>query len=149
MRPAIVEARSLSKTFLIPKVRRTTIREHVFGVFQPAPATRLKVLDNVSFALSAGETLGIMGRNGSGKSTLLKILCGIYMADSGSVSASVGITPILELGVGWNPELDAIDNVYLVASIMGLSLRQIRSRLDQILAFAELEPFAALSLKHY
>ena len=91
-----------------------------------------------------------MGRNGSGKSTLLKVLCGIYPADSGHGDRRRrGITPILELGVGWNPELDAIDNVYLVGSVMGLSLREIRASLDDILAFAELERFARLQLKHY
>jgi ABC-type polysaccharide/polyol phosphate transport system ATPase subunit len=145
----IIEARSVSKTFVIRGSTRTTIREHVFGVFERARAEQLRVLDDVSLGLSPGETVGIMGRNGSGKSTLLKVLCGIYPADSGTVSASVGITPILELGVGWNPELDAIDNVYLVGAVMGLSLREITSRLDDILSFAEVERFAGLQLKHY
>ena len=132
MSGAIVEVQSVSKTFLIPSVRRTTIREHILGMFEPAPVERLQVLNDVSLAISPGETLGIMGRNGSGKSTLLKVLCGIYPADSGTVSTSAGITPILELGVGWNPELDAIDNVYLVGSVMGLSLREITAGLDHI-----------------
>ena len=139
----------MSKTFSIPSVRRTTVREHVFGLFEPARVERLRVLDDVSLEVFPGETLGIMGRNGCGKSTLLKVLCGIYPADSGSVESSGGITPILELGVGWNPELDAIDNVYLVGSVMGLTLREIRQSLDEILAFAELEKFARLQLKHY
>jgi ABC-type polysaccharide/polyol phosphate transport system ATPase subunit len=103
----------------------------------------------VSFRLQQGETLGIMGRNGCGKSTLLKILCGIYMPDGGRVHVEAGITPILELGVGWNPELDAVDNVFLIGSVLGLSLRAIRERLDAILAFAELDRFARLKLKHY
>jgi ABC-type polysaccharide/polyol phosphate transport system ATPase subunit len=90
-----------------------------------------------------------MGRNGCGKSTLLKILCGVYSADSGRVTVRRPITPILELGVGWNPELDAVDNVCLIGAIMGISLRDIRRRMDEILAFAELERFANLKLKHY
>jgi len=146
---ALIEATGVSKTFAIPSVRRDTVREHVFGLWQPRHIDRLRVLDQVSLALHRGETLGIMGRNGSGKSTLLKILCGIYSADSGKVSIRAGVTPILELGVGWNPELDAIDNVYLIGSIMGLSLAAIRNGLDGILEFAELERFAKLPLKHY
>ncbi len=149
MSAPVVEVRSVSKTFWIPSVRRTTIREHVLGAFRPARVERLQVLNQVDLELRQGETLGIMGRNGSGKSTLLKVICGIYPVDSGRVSASVGLTPILELGVGWNPELDAIDNVYLVGSVMGLSLREIKNSLAEILAFAELERFAGLQLKHY
>src|SRR4029077_20206593 len=78
-----------------------------------------------------------------------KILCGIYRPDSGEVAVTAGITPILELGVGWNPELDAIDNVYLIGSVMGLTRSRIAAVLDRILAFAELERFANLKLKHY
>ena len=149
MHAPIVEMRRVCKTFSIPSVRRTTVREHVFGLFRPARVDRLRVLDDVSLRLFPGETLGIMGRNGSGKSTLLKVLCGIYPADSGRVTATAGITPILELGVGWNPELDAVDNVYLVGAVMGLSLREIRDGLDEMLTFAELQRFAGLQLKHY
>jgi ABC-type polysaccharide/polyol phosphate transport system ATPase subunit len=107
------------------------------------------VLDDVSFEVERGEALGIMGRNGCGKSTLLKILCGVYPPDRGVVVAPPQITPILELGVGWNPELDAIDNVLLIGSVMGLPLAEIRRSMDEILAFAELEPFANLKLMHY
>ena len=148
-RHTVLEAVGVSKTFHIPSVRRDTLREHVFGLFDQRRFDALRVLDDVSLEIRRGETLGIMGRNGCGKSTLLKILCGIYTADQGRVEAQAGITPILELGVGWNPELDAIDNVYLIGSVMGLSLTAIRASLDEILAFAELERFARLPLKHY
>jgi ABC-type polysaccharide/polyol phosphate transport system ATPase subunit len=145
----LLEAVGVSKTFLIPSVRRDTVREHLFGLWRPRQIDHLDVLKDVSLALHQGESLGIMGRNGSGKSTLLKILCGIYAADTGRVVARAGVTPILELGVGWNPELNAIDNVYLIGSLMGLSLSAIRRALHGILAFAELERFANLPLKHY
>jgi ABC-type polysaccharide/polyol phosphate transport system ATPase subunit len=149
MGTALVDVRGVSKQFSIPSVRRDTVREHLFGLFEPRRFERLTVLDDVSFELRQGETLGVMGRNGSGKSTLLKILCGIYAPDAGNVTVRAGITPILELGVGWNPELDAIDNVMLIGSVMGLSLADLRKRLDKILAFAEVERFANLKLKHF
>jgi ABC-2 type transport system ATP-binding protein len=90
-----------------------------------------------------------MGRNGSGKSTLLKIICGIYAPERGRVSVGADLTPILELGIGWNPELDAIDNVYVAGGLMGLSLAEIQEALDDVIGFAELERFATLKLKHY
>jgi ABC-type polysaccharide/polyol phosphate transport system ATPase subunit len=77
------------------------------------------------------------------------VLCGIYPPDSGSVDLRAQVTPILELGVGWNPELNAIDNIYLLASVMGLPLKAIKTRLDEILAFAEIERFAEMKLKFY
>jgi len=148
-RATLIDVDGLSKTFYIPSVRRDTVREHVFGLLQPRRWEPLRVLDEVSFDLRRGETLGIMGRNGSGKSTLLRLLCGIYAPDAGSIRRHAGITPILELGVGWNVELDAIDNVYLMGTVLGLSLSDVTKSLDGILAFAELERFARLKLKHY
>jgi ABC-type polysaccharide/polyol phosphate transport system ATPase subunit len=146
---ALIEIDNVSKGFLIPSVHRETVREHLLGILEPRRFQRLQVLDDVSFAVREGEALGIMGRNGSGKSTLLKILCGVYQPDAGRVNVRSAITPILELGIGWNPELDAVDNVLLIGSVMGLRLAEIRRSMDEILAFAELERFANLKLKHY
>jgi ABC-type polysaccharide/polyol phosphate transport system ATPase subunit len=146
---SVIEVVQVSKAFLIPSVHRETVREHLLGVFEPRRFDRLQVLDDVTFDVRRGEALGIMGRNGSGKSTLLKILCRVYLPDAGRVDVRVPITPVLELGVGWNPELDAIDNVLLIGSVMGLPLADIRRSMDEILAFAELERFAHLKLKHY
>jgi ABC-2 type transport system ATP-binding protein len=145
----LIDIDKVSKAFRIPSVRRETVREHVLGLFQPRHFDRLQVLDSVSFQVRRGETLGIMGRNGSGKSTLLKTLCGIYAPDRGRVTVRAPVTPILELGVGWNPELDAIDNVFLIGSVMGLTLDEVRRGMDEILAFAEVERFAHLELKHF
>ena len=146
---SLIEVNGVSKGFWIPSVRRDTVREHLLGLLQPRQFQRLQVLDDVSFDLRPGEALGVMGRNGSGKSTLLKIVCGVYPPDHGRVHVRAAVTPILELGVGWNPELDAVDNVLLIGSVMGLSLRQIHQSMDEILTFAELERFANLKLKHF
>ena len=145
----IIEARDLVKRFRIPSVRRDTVREHALDLFRPRPYETLTVLDGLSFAVQRGETIGIMGRNGCGKSTLLRIISGIYQADGGQVTTRAPITPILELGVGWNPELDAIDNVCLLGVVMGMSLAEVRAATDEILGFAELERFANMKLQHF
>jgi ABC-type polysaccharide/polyol phosphate transport system ATPase subunit len=147
MRAIAVSA--VKKTFRIPHISRRTVREHVFEVFGSRRYEEHCVLNDVTLDVEQGETLGVMGRNGSGKSTLLKIIAGIYRPDSGVVTVQGGVTAILELGTGWNPELDAVDNVYLLGTAMGLSLREVRNSLDGILAFAELERFANLKVGHY
>ena len=144
-----IEVAGVSKSFVIPSGRRETVREHALDLFRPRPRERLQVLDDVSFELRRGESLGLMGRNGSGKSTLLKIVSGIYQADAGRVEVRTAVTPILELGVGWNPDLDAIDNIELLGTVMGLSLRELRQATTSILEFAGLERFAHLELRHY
>lgn len=149
MRPAVIDIAGVSKSFTIPSVRRDTVREHALDFFRPRPQERLCVLESVSFELRQGESLGLMGRNGSGKSTLLKIVAGIYPADSGRVDVHAPITPILELGVGWNPDLDAIDNIELLGTVMGMTLKELRLATREILQFAELEKFAHLELRHY
>jgi ABC-2 type transport system ATP-binding protein len=147
--PAVITSLGVSKSFSIPSVRRDTVREHALDFFRPRPCETLRVLDDVTFELRQGESLGLMGRNGSGKSTLLKILAGIYSADAGDVAVRAAVTPILELGVGWNPDLDAIDNIELLGSVMGLPLRELRRATPEILSFAGLERFAHLELRHY
>jgi ABC-type polysaccharide/polyol phosphate transport system ATPase subunit len=146
---AVIEVSGVSKSFSIPSVKRETVREHVLDFFRPYPHERLRVLDDVSFELRRGESLGLMGRNGSGKSTLLKVVSGIYPADTGQVDVRAAVTPILELGVGWNPDLDAIDNIELLGTVMGLTLRELRAASREILEFAELQKFAHLELRHY
>jgi ABC-type polysaccharide/polyol phosphate transport system ATPase subunit len=146
--PAI-EIDRVSKSFRIPSVRRDTVREHFFGMLRPRRFEDLRVLDSVSFSVQPGEAVGLMGRNGCGKSTLLKILCGIYKPDKGRTLVQGGLTPILELGIGWNGELDAVDNILLLATVMGMSLPEAKASVDEVLAFAGLERFARLSVKHY
>ncbi len=145
----VIEVSDLHKSFWIPSVRRHTVREHALALFRRRRFERLQVLDGVSFQVQPGEVFGIMGRNGSGKSTLLKIVAGIYRADRGTLRVNAPVTPILELGVGWNGELNALDNICLIGTVMGLSLRELKAATPEILAFAGLERFAELQVKHY
>jgi ABC-type polysaccharide/polyol phosphate transport system ATPase subunit len=103
----------------------------------------------VSFDSGQGEFFGVVGRNGSGKSTLLKCLAGIYAIDSGAVTVEGRLSPFIELGVGFNPDLSARENVIINAIMLGLTRRKARERFDDIIAFAELEDFVDLKLKNY
>lgn len=106
-------------------------------------------LKNVSFDIRRGETVGIVGRNGSGKSTLLQIICGTLNPTSGSVTTRGRIAALLELGSGFNPEFTGRENVYLNASVLGLSIAEIDARYDEIIAFADIGDFISQPVKTY
>ncbi|MBN9425510.1 MAG: ABC transporter ATP-binding protein [Burkholderiales bacterium] len=106
-------------------------------------------LQNVDFRIALGESVGIVGRNGSGKSTLLQLICGTLTPTTGSVSTYGRVAALLELGAGFNPEFDGIENVRLNAAILGMSSKQIDERLDSILAFADIGEFVHQPVKHY
>ncbi len=149
MKPAIT-VKNLSKTFRLPDERRGTLRERLMKLHQRNERKPKRTLDNISFEIQQGEFFGIIGRNGSGKSTLLKILAGIYQPDKGShIEIHGRIAPMLELGVGFNPELSGRENVYLSATILGLTRSEIDARYHEIVEFAELENFMQLQVKHY
>jgi len=106
-------------------------------------------LDEVEFDVKTGETFGIMGRNGSGKSTLLKCIAGILQPTSGQIVVRGQVAAMLELGAGFQPELSGRDNIFLNASLLGLSRREIERRFDDIVAFAELEDFIDNQVRFY
>lgn len=109
----------------------------------------LTVLDDISFKLSEGEVLGVIGLNGAGKSTLLRIIAGIYKPNKGIVKISGKLTPILQLGMGFHPELSAKENIIVYGLYLGFTKSEIVSRIDHILDFAELQNFSEMSLKHF
>jgi ABC-type polysaccharide/polyol phosphate transport system ATPase subunit len=148
-RTVAVSVSELSKTFRLPLQRYSTLKERVLHPFAFSAVNSLKALERVSFEVPVGEFFGIVGRNGSGKSTMLKCLAGIYSIDSGTAHLAGRVSPFIELGVGFNPELTARDNVIISAIMLGLSRREARRRFDEIIAFAELEDYLDLKLKNY
>src|SRR5437763_2389713 len=147
--PVVIEARGLGKTFRIPEQQVDSLKERAVHPFHRTEYRELRALRDVSFDIHKGEFFGIVGRNGSGKSTLLKILASIYRADAGRVRMAGRVAPFIELGVGFNPELTARENVVLNGVLYGLTIREARQRLDAVLDFSELRDFADLKLKNY
>jgi ABC-type polysaccharide/polyol phosphate transport system ATPase subunit len=144
-----VRAEGVSKVFRLPHEQVHTLKERVVHPTRRRTFDALQALDDVSFDVARGEFFGIVGRNGSGKSTLMKCLAGIYRADAGEMWLRGRMAPFIELGVGFNPELTARDNVLINAIMLGLTPAQARERYDDIIAFAELEEFVDLKLKNY
>jgi ABC-type polysaccharide/polyol phosphate transport system ATPase subunit len=148
VRPAVV-VRDLTKKFRVPIDRSTTLKYRIAHFKSASRYRDLMALRNVSFDLGEGEFLGVIGANGSGKSTLLKILARIYRPTSGEVQWTGSVSPFLELGVGFNPELTARENVFVNGAILGISHRELAKRMDGILGFAELTEFGDQKLKNY
>jgi ABC-2 type transport system ATP-binding protein len=144
-----IEARGLEKAFRIPTHRVDSFKERVVRPFAKRDYRELRALDGVSFEIGKGEFFGIVGRNGSGKSTLLKLLASIYRADAGTIRMAGRLAPFIELGVGFNVELTARENVVLNGVMMGLTPQETRDRLDSVIEFAELGEFVDLKLKNY
>src|SRR5215218_3740979 len=147
--PLAIAVEDLHKSFRIPTNRVDSLKERVVRPFAPREYRELHALAGVSFEISQGEFFGIVGRNGSGKSTLLKLLASIYRADSGRIRMAGRLAPFIELGVGFNHELTARENVVLNGVMMGLTPTEMRRRLGAVIEFAELEEFADLKLKNY
>lgn len=147
--PTVIQVEDLHKAFRIPSHRVDSLKERVVRPFSRPDYHELHALDGISFEIKQGEFFGIVGRNGSGKSTLLKLLASIYRADAGSIRMAGRLAPFIELGVGFNPELTARENVVLNGVMIGLTPQEGRDRLDTVLEFAELTDFVDLKLKNY
>jgi ABC-2 type transport system ATP-binding protein len=144
-----IEVAAVSKTFRIPHEHRTYLKEYFVHPFRRRTYERNEALKDVTFSIEAGEFFGVIGPNGSGKSTLLRILAGIYVPDAGRVRVSGLLSPFIELGVGFNFELNARDNVRINATLAGLTRRELAEKFDDIIAFAELDRFVDQKLKNY
>ncbi|HET7639923.1 MAG TPA: ABC transporter ATP-binding protein, partial [Ktedonobacteraceae bacterium] len=139
----------VSKSFKLPHERMTSIKSAVVNFYRRTSFEKQQVLKDVSFQVKPGEFFGIVGRNGSGKSTLLKLLAGIYSPDSGAITVNGKLTPFIELGVGFNPELTGRENVFLNGALLGFNRKEMQTMYDDIVDFAELEKFMDQKLKNY
>jgi ABC-2 type transport system ATP-binding protein len=143
-----IEASGIGKRFLIHHRKATSLKERLLTT-RTASAEIFWALREVDLQIGAGETVGLIGPNGSGKSTLLKVLAGILEPDTGSRVVRGRIASLLELGAGFDGELSGRENVYLNASILGLTRREIDRRFDAIVDFSELGQFIDNQVKHY
>jgi ABC-2 type transport system ATP-binding protein len=145
-----IKVDGVSKTFKLPHEKTNSLKGALINFRRRNRAYEVQqVLKNVSFEIQDGEFFGIVGRNGSGKSTLLKMLAGIYMPSEGSVKVNGKLTPFIELGVGFSPELTGRENVFLNGSLLGFSRKEMEVMYKDIVAFAELERFMDQKLKNY
>jgi ABC-2 type transport system ATP-binding protein len=138
----------LSKDFKLPHERRNSIKESILSFRRPT-FDKLHALRDVNFEVKRGEFFGIVGRNGSGKSTLLKLIGGIYQPTEGAIHVNGTLTPFIELGIGFNPELTGRENVFLNGAILGLTRKEIQAKYKEIVDFAELHKFMDQKLKNY
>lgn len=144
-----VAVNDIHKEFILPQHKNTTFKQTVVNIVKKNNKVTQKVLDGVSFEVNKGDFFGIVGRNGSGKSTLLKLIAGVYSPTAGEVKLNGGLTPFIELGVGFNPELSGRDNVFLNGALLGYDRKQMAEMYDEIVEFAELGPFMDQKLKNY
>ena len=143
-----VKVSHVSKSFKLPHESQNSLKGKIINFRKRGYETQ-EALKNISFEVKKGEFFGIVGRNGGGKSTLLKLISGIYTPDKGSIHVSGKLTPFIELGVGFNPELSGRDNVYLNGALLGFSRKEMNNLYDSIVDFAELERFMDQKLKNY
>lgn len=141
---------NVSKRFRIPREKRSTVFQNIVGLMKRQLSYEdFWALKDVSFEVNKGEAFGVIGRNGSGKSTLLKIMANILYPDSGSVTMNGKVASFLQLGVGFQSELTARENVYIYSSILGISRREVDRTYDEIIEFAELKKFENMKLKQF
>ncbi|MBP6005763.1 ABC transporter ATP-binding protein [Candidatus Saccharibacteria bacterium] len=143
-----IEVKNLTKKFKLPVDKPNSLRNRALTLGK-LNLREFVALEDVDFDIKKGEFVGIVGKNGSGKSTLLKLIAGIYQPSYGKIRVSGRLIPFIELGVGFNLELTGRENVYLNATLMGLSKKAIDQLYDRIVEFAELEDFMEQKLKNY
>lgn len=145
-----IKVEGVHKSFKLPHENVNSLKSSIVNFWRHKRGYEMQhVLKGVSFEIKKGEFFGIVGRNGSGKSTLLKLISQIYTPDKGNIQVNGKLTPFIELGVGFSPELSGRDNVYLNGALLGFSREEMDAMYDEIVEFAELERFMDQKLKNY
>ncbi|MCE5314453.1 MAG: ABC transporter ATP-binding protein [Armatimonadota bacterium] len=147
MKPAI-QLTDITKTFLMVHEKQTSLKSAILS-FRRTPSQKLLAIKSLNLTIDCGETVAIIGRNGSGKSTLLRIIGRVYKPNGGNVEVNGRMSTMLDLGAGFHPELTGRENIFFNGAIMGLSTAQIKSRIDLIINFSELNEFIDTPIKTY
>ena len=144
---AAIRAEHVAKSYLVRRERRRTLKEQLLR--QYGPRQRVEALKDVTFAVEPGETYGIVGANGSGKSTLLKLIAGTSRPTTGTIEVNGRVSALLELGAGFHPDFTGRENVFLNASLLGLTRKDTDRLLPEIIDFSELGDFIDAPVKTY
>jgi len=144
-----IQLKNINKTYTVLDKNSQSLHGKIISLITHTNKREIKALTNINLEIKRGEFFGIMGHNGSGKSTLLRIMAGAYPPDKGGSVNMNGRFMLLSLGLGFNPQLTARENIYLNASILGLTLKQIGRVFNEIVSFAELDKFVDTQVKYF
>ena len=146
----MIKVEHVSMKFRMANDKVMSLKEFLVAVLKRRLTyEEFQVLDDISFEVKKGEVVGIIGKNGAGKSTLLKIIAGVMKPTSGKVTANGNIVPMLELGSGFDPELNGRENIFLNGAILGYSQEFLQEKYDEILEFSELGQFIDMPIRNY
>ena len=149
MKEIAISVENVKKSFKIYKDKGYTLKERILFFKSRNAYVKNNILRGISFDIEKGDILGIVGKNGSGKSTLLKLITKIIYPDSGSIKINGKVSSLIELGAGFHPDMTGRENIYINASIYGLTKKEIDSKLDTIIKFSELEEFIDSPIRTY
>ena len=149
MKEIAISVENVEKSFKIYKDKGYTLKEIILFFKSRNAYVKNNILRGISFDIEKGDILGIVGKNGSGKSTLLKLITKIIYPDSGSIKINGKVSSLIELGAGFHPDMTGRENIYINASIYGLTKKEIDSKLDTIIKFSELEEFIDSPIRTY
>jgi ABC-2 type transport system ATP-binding protein len=146
----VIKVENVGKTFRLPHDKNNSVKSAVLNFYKSKQTyEKQRALEDITFSVNKGEFFGIVGRNGSGKSTMLKLLAGIYNPSRGNIEVNGKLTPFIELGVGFNPELTGRENIFLNGALLGFNRKEMKALYDDIVDFAELHNFMDQKLKNY